>query len=1771
MNIISIGRTKRILGSLGLFKFFCLLLTCAPSSNAMALDSVSAEFGDIAAGLPGVAGGALAWGDYDNDGDLDLAMVGDTDLEVGVARVYRNDAGTFTDILASLPYVYSSSLAWGDYDNDGDLDLAIAGATASFQGIARVYRNDSGTFIDANVGLPQVWGGSVAWGDYDNDGDQDLLLTGITGPMLAFSRVYRNDAGSFTDIAAGLQAAAGAAVWGDYDNDGDLDILLTGSTPPYGRGRISRLYRNDAGAFTNTAVGLPDVGGGGVAWGDYDNDGDLDLALTGGMNDWGATPITRLYRNDLGTLTDIGGGLPADGARPAWGDYDNDGDLDLLLSTTSSTRIFRNSGGVFADIVTPLSEISQSMSAWGDFDGDGDLDIALMGVWAGERTARIFRSDGIPGNSPPGPPVGLSTTIDEDRVTFRWDAATDAETPSAGLSYNLRIGTTPGGSQVMSAMAAGNSGCRRVAAIGNAQQRLSWTVVLPQPSGYYWSVQAIDGSWTGSPFAAEQAIGGPIVPFVDATDDYPGLDDFGSGNSVAWIDYDHDGDLDLSVGAGSNNVNRLFLNRLTESGSVSFDSVNNPLIANPNTTRGLGWGIFNQVDLCPDLYQGAPLTGNVMLDNACGSISDVTNAVTAGSSDETNGIRVVDFDRDGRLDIHELRPHAPDRLLRNLGDWQFQEMPTSAISIVEGSFDAAWADVDGDRDQDVYVTRDAPQSNVLLRNDGGGIFADVTPALLAITDRSQGATWGDYDNDGDLDLFVTNWQAGNHLFRNDGGFNFADVTVPGMDDPRRGQSGVWGDLNNDGWLDLYVASQGDPNQMWMNVPDGPGGRTFEDVTYPAVANLGSSTGVGFADFDQDGDLDIYVGVHLGRNTLLRNDLAQGNNWLQVKLVGTTSNAEAIGARLTLTAEELTLSREIGANNGMWSQEPLSQHFGLGSREGPLQITITWPSGTVQQLSNISPNTRLTIVEPPQRVRYVAIDGDDAGNGTAAYPYRTIQRAVDAAASGDTVVIRNGTYSGLGNNNVTWHDKNLAVRSASNDRNLCVIECAGEAGFTFVDANESVSDSLLFKGITVCGASIAISVIGKSPASMAFRPVAVAVSNSCVRGGGTGLQLMYCVATIDSTMVYENRDVGISVPAGCGLTITESDIRGNGTGLVHSHLQGQPANVTITASDFVRNAFGMNCIFDSTLLTLRGCRVDSSTAGYGIRAGGFISSVTAEDCSMSYNAGDGVMREGVMGFLTALRCNVVGNGGDGISNLPSFNTRIRLQAVDLSANRGWGYLGGYALSGASPAGVDKGTLENTGIARAIDVHDCDVRDNGMGGVWVGEIGSALLEIVIDSTSIVHNGGDGLRINLESTTDSVSVNNVSIAGNAGSGIVVGGAATDQCMITQTLVAANSGPAVECGGGLAITLACSDLYGNAGGDWTGPIAAQWAVNGNLRVDPRFCDPAAGNYYLQQDSPLAAENSSACGTIGRFDWNCPAQQWAPFVPNLRDVPDDQGGKLRVSWVKNAADGPMALVPVTSYEVQRFGLAWEMIATLASAAADSYSTVFDTPDIMTIGQPASYSRYRLVARTANPAVVFESVVDSAFSIDNLAPPKPAAMLVDDLNYRYILWTDPDVSDLATACVYRGTESGFTPDVPIGCPSDFYNEHDLGWYFYRAQFADIHGNLSEFSDELHGRWPTPVSNAVPTALRLYPCQPNPFNPRTTIKYDLPEIGPVRLSVFDVAGRLVRTLVDESVAQGRHEAVWDGRDSSGREVGSGSYLARLEFGGKVEAVRMGLLR
>ena len=305
------------------------------------LDPLFLEVGASAGVDDAGTGEGAAWGDYDGDGDQDLYVV-----NYGSAnKLYRNNGnGTFTEVGVSAGVADTGNgngAAWGDYDNDGDLDLYLTN-----NGTNRLYRNNgNGTFteVGAAAGVANVgYGIGTAWGDYDNDGDLDLYVVNYGSANL----LYRNNGnGTFTEVGVAASvnnAGTGyAAAWGDYDNDGDLDLYLANN------GTANRLYRNNGnGTFTEVgaAAGVADAGSGfGVAWGDYDNDGRLDLYLT----NFGQP--NRLYRNNgNGTFTEVGAAAGVDdggnGVGTAWGDYDGDGDLDLYMVNQGTNRLYRNNG-----------------------------------------------------------------------------------------------------------------------------------------------------------------------------------------------------------------------------------------------------------------------------------------------------------------------------------------------------------------------------------------------------------------------------------------------------------------------------------------------------------------------------------------------------------------------------------------------------------------------------------------------------------------------------------------------------------------------------------------------------------------------------------------------------------------------------------------------------------------------------------------------------------------------------------------------------------------------------------------------------------------------------------------------------------------------------------------------------------------------------------------------------------------------------------------------------------------------------------------------------------------------------------------------------------------------------------------------------------------------------------------------------------------------------------------------------------------------------------
>ncbi|MBA4377683.1 MAG: hypothetical protein C0395_03360 [Gemmatimonas sp.] len=428
------------------------------------------------------------------------------------------------------------------------------------------------------------------------------------------------------------------------------------------------------------------------------------------------------------------------------------------------------------------------------------------------------------------------------------------------------------------------------------------------------------------------------------------LADAGLTNSVAWGDRDNDGDPDLYL------VNFQSICHYLENlgGGFFMDATVMPE-ANQAAGGAAAWGDADN-DGDPDLYVGNYSAPNRLLRNDLLSFFDAF-AMPESDGADAAGVSWVDFDSDGWLDLHVTTVNGlPDRLFRNLngqpGPGGFVDVTQPPLDDVDDSRDGAWADYDGDGDQDLYLTKTTSgQPSRMLRNDAG-TFVDATTPPLLDNGPSTGACWGDYDNDGDLDLYLVKpVSLPNRLLRNDGGGNFTDVTAGPLADTGGGMGACWGDYDNDGDLDLYVVNYSTGsigsgvNRLLRN--DGAG--VFTDDTANPLYAGGIGRAAAFADHDRDGDLDLYLGNY-GANALFRNDLNNGNAWLHVKLEGTSNNASAVGARVTIWSPGLGMQmREVSDMTAGPGQGDLLVEFGLGGDAGIDSLRVDWPNGNVQRL------------------------------------------------------------------------------------------------------------------------------------------------------------------------------------------------------------------------------------------------------------------------------------------------------------------------------------------------------------------------------------------------------------------------------------------------------------------------------------------------------------------------------------------------------------------------------------------------------------------------------------------------------------------------------------------------------------------------------------------------------------------------------------------------------------------------------------------------------
>ncbi len=492
---------------------------------------------------------------------------------------------------------------------------------------------------------------------------------------------------------------------------------------------------------------------------------------------------------------------------------------------------------------------------------------------------------------------------------------------------------------------------------------------------------------------------------------------------------------------------------------------------------GIAWLDYNRDDW-PDLYlvnggrwpellQGKSSVSNALYrNNGDGTFTDVTAKAGVGDRSWGMGVAVGDYNNDGWDDLY-LCNYGSNTLYRNNGDGTFTDVTVrSGVGDRRWNMSAAFADYDHDGWLDLYVTSTvrfdhrkpppmeclyrtmvvhcgplglATDSDVLYHNNGDGTFTDVSEkaGIAKVTPcYGLGVVWGDYDNDGDSDIYVANDQTPNFLFRNQGDGAFEEVgahsgAAYSDDGVAQGSMGVeFGDYDHDGFLDLFLSNFSDEyNTLYRNLGDG----SFRDVTYSAkiafpswkflgwgvgfvdfdndgwedlfvanghlfpqidqfslnttyyqhaqmFQNLGegrfrevsagldrvkprSSRGVAYADFDNDGDMDVAVNNLDGKPWLLRNEVgSETGHWLNLRLEGVRTNRRAIGVRATVQIEGNRLVREVRGGSSYQSTHDLRLHFGLGAAKKINILNVRWTDGKLQRFEDVAVNRRYRLKE-----------------------------------------------------------------------------------------------------------------------------------------------------------------------------------------------------------------------------------------------------------------------------------------------------------------------------------------------------------------------------------------------------------------------------------------------------------------------------------------------------------------------------------------------------------------------------------------------------------------------------------------------------------------------------------------------------------------------------------------------------------------------------------------------------------------------------------------
>jgi hypothetical protein len=961
---------------------------------------------DALVNVPALSFSSVAWGDYDRDGDQDMAIMGRGIQDGVITRLYENVNGVFVNNNPdAFDSRYDGDLIWVDYNKDGYIDLIVSGLDNNDNPATTIYENQEGTFVPStDLFLPNLFGTSMDSGDLDNDGDIDFVINGIEivngvnswrkyiylreGNTLVKEEDFNNQFNSDNGVKNG------SVIIADNQFDGDLDIIIVGETDS--RNQINTLINkqcendwdcNNYNGITNLNFSSTALFGNYIYYmGQIDNDdGDMKIYRRS---------LTSNSEEELYTIDGLIKGSIA------VADYNNDGKPDMLLTgenedAESITKLYdgvnanynmADSSSFKENTEVNLVGLRNSTAKWVDYDVDGDLDLFISGTSDEGEFTKIYRTDLLnKTNTPSSVVTGL---IVEDlgygKVKLSWDAPNDDF--SSNLGYVIRLATSEGGSEISNTESNLETG-QRLITKSPVIYNTSYETLL-DPGEYYWSVQSVDDGLKGSQFSEENSFtltyqwkelnqGGIIDRSINAI----------GKPIVKLIDIDSDNDMDLIYGSKDNN-NDIQIFKL---GSKKFLFEEN--LNNTRSISDIKFYDFNGDDIQDVLintWDKNSSQGSFKLYNTNSESDQIFYEDFYAPGLFQSKVELIDINNDGIKEVvhigrtnsesnSQLKVHVYEQENGSLNP-NFTDISTQFGLLKSGSF--AFGNADGDSDIDFAITGLTNQGIISNLYENQTLSTDVIDPIFTETvsefPSAEDSTldFFDYDGDGDLDIAITGQGISGPMFKilsNNGltgpDLEFEEVSNTGLI-PIREANLDFGDYNSDGYTDiLYSGKVSGQGQITKLVEFNPSSQTYVESDFDLSDIINAS--IAFGDIDGDNDLDFAIAGESVSNP--------GQSIIKTYL----NQRDQSAAVLLSTGGRVNRDEFIVNQRPSKPTELTTEVLGYNGDSNTYKVKFSWDSGDDESTPKEGLTSALKIVDSDSGKDVMTINSLDNGYRTSA--------------------------------------------------------------------------------------------------------------------------------------------------------------------------------------------------------------------------------------------------------------------------------------------------------------------------------------------------------------------------------------------------------------------------------------------------------------------------------------------------------------------------------------------------------------------------------------------------------------------------------------------------------------------------------------------------------------------------------------------------------------------------------------------------------------------